>query len=88
MAKPKAASLRDNSAWHRARGNAVGLGGRRLGKLVPFKKRVRTGKARKAGPVLGNGKVLLFTGVRYQRDDVSLPDKPPASAPRPKRRRG
>jgi hypothetical protein len=59
-----------------------------LGKLVPFKKRARAGKARKTPPTAGKGQVLLFTGVRYQRDDVTVPDTPPASAPRPKRRRG
>jgi hypothetical protein len=54
-----------------------------LGKLVPFQKPAKPAKGR---PLSGQGEVVLFTGVRYQRDAVS-PDKPPATA-RPKRKRG
>ncbi len=57
-----------------------------LGKLVPFSKRVRSAK-RKPAPAQGKGQILLFTGVRYERDADAVPDKPRAAA-RPKRRRG
>lgn len=54
-----------------------------LGKLVPFQKPVRPARVK---PLSGKGEVVIFTGVRYQRDTVA-PGKPPASA-RPKRKRG
>jgi hypothetical protein len=54
-----------------------------LGKLVPFQKPARPTKGK---PVHGQGEIVLFTGVRYERDTVA-PGKPPASA-RPKRKRG
>ncbi len=59
------------------------LGEAGLGKLVTFQKSVRSAKAK---PVTGQGEVVLFTGVRYERD-TAAPDKPPATA-RPKRKRG
>ena len=59
------------------------LGEAGLGKLVPFQKPARSAKAR---PVSGKGEVVIFTGVRYEREVVA-PGKPPASA-RPKRKRG
>ena len=59
------------------------LGRPDLGKLVPFQKPARPAKGK---PVVGQGEVVLFTGVRYERDTVS-PGEPPATA-RPKRKRG
>jgi hypothetical protein len=57
----------------------------RLGKLVQFNKRGRAGKARAEAPQ--TGQVVLFTGVRYERDDSPLPDKPVGAASRTKKRR-
>jgi hypothetical protein len=54
-----------------------------LGKLVPFQKPARPVRVK---PLSGKGEVVIFTGVRYERETVS-PGKPPASA-RPKRKRG
>jgi hypothetical protein len=59
------------------------LGEAGVGKLVPFQKPARPAKPK---PTTGQGEVILFTGVRYQRDVVA-PGKPPSSA-RPKRKRG
>lgn len=59
-------------------------GGRPLGKLVTFEKRRPETKASK--PSLGKAEVVMFTGVRYERD-APEPGKPPASAGS-KRKRG
>lgn len=57
-----------------------------MGKLVQLPKRGRT-KARAQSA--GTGEVLLFTGVRYERNDgTTLPDKPVGTASGGKRRRG
>ncbi len=58
----------------------------RLGKLVLFEKRGRSPKARPepAEPA----EIVLFTGVRYERNGTTLPDKPTGSATGTKRRRG
>jgi hypothetical protein len=56
-----------------------------LGKLVQFDRRGRQAKAR--GVQAGPGEVVLFTGVRYERDGTPLPSKPIGTA-RAKRRRG
>ncbi|MDR3475213.1 MAG: hypothetical protein P4M09_26475 [Devosia sp.] len=56
-----------------------------MGKLVPFEKRRRAPRA-KVDPG-GSGEILMFTGVRYQRDTAKLPadgTKPE----RPNRKRG
>jgi hypothetical protein len=55
-----------------------------LGKLVPFHKPARPARAK---PLAGKGEVVIFTGVRYERDAVT-PGKPPARTARPKRKRG
>ena len=57
----------------------------RLGKLVQLPKRGRT-KTRSQSA--GTGEVLLFTGVRYERDGTTLPHKPVGTASGGKRRRG
>jgi hypothetical protein len=56
-----------------------------LGKLVQFDKRGRHPKARPVNP--GNAQILMFTGVRYQRDGTPVPGKPVGSS-RSKRKRG
>ena len=56
---------------------------RTLGKLVQFDKRGRHPKARPL--VTGNAQIVLFTGVRYERDVTPVPGKP---VNRPKRKRG
>jgi len=57
-----------------------------LGKLVQFAKRGRSAKPKLAGRE--TAEIVLFTGVRYQREDSPLPDKPVGAAPGAKRRRG
>jgi hypothetical protein len=71
-------SFRRNPPAHRLSGR---LG---LGKLVPFQKPARPARAK---PLIGKGEVVIFTGVRYERDTLT-PGKPPASTARPKRKRG
>jgi len=56
-----------------------------LGKLVQFDRRGRHPKARPESS--GKGQVVLFTGVRYERDGTPLPAKPLRGA-RSKRKRG
>jgi hypothetical protein len=57
-----------------------------LGKLVPFEKRNRT---REGGALekAGKAQILMFTGVRYERDTAETPPRPTAT-PRAKRKRG
>jgi hypothetical protein len=45
-----------------------------LGKLVQFDKRVR--RQRTLPAQAGNAQVVLFTGVRYERDGTPVPSKP------------
>lgn len=60
------------------------FGEARLGKLLQMPKRGRSAKPAAGQP----GEVILFTGVRYERNDTpSLPTKP-AGAASGKRRRG
>ncbi|MHB1104232.1 MAG: hypothetical protein ACYC0C_15965 [Devosia sp.] len=56
-----------------------------MGKLVQFDKRGRHPKARPIN--LGNAQIVLFTGVRYERDGTPVPGKPLGTT-RPKRKRG
>ena len=56
-----------------------------MGKLVQFSRRGRSSKARAAERE--TAQIVLFTGVRYQRDDAPAPDKP-MGATGAKRRRG
>ena len=53
---------------------------------MQFTKRERTPKARAEGAE--SAKVVLFTGVRYERSGSTLPDKPAGAASGGKRRRG
>lgn len=56
-----------------------------VGKLVRFEKRRVEQKSR--APKQGGAEIVMFTGVRYQRDTTTEPGKP--SAPTgPKRKRG
>ena len=56
---------------------------RALGKLVQFEKRGRQPKVRPL--TSGVAQIVLFTGVRYERDGTPVPGKP---LNRPKRKRG
>jgi len=67
------------------RGPGAGRQEAGLGKLVPFEKRRRIGRAQPAEPA--EGKILIFTGVRYQRTSSTLPNDGNTPA-RPKRKRG
>ncbi|MGV3650045.1 MAG: hypothetical protein ACO1OK_01360 [Devosia sp.] len=57
-----------------------------MGKLLSF---VSRPQARKRPPLPGAqpGKLLLFTGIRYERPDAPQPDKPDHHSG-PRRRRG
>ena len=59
-----------------------------VGKLVQFDRRGRTGQAAKPAPT-AQAEILIFTGVRYERETGtgSSPDKPSASSGG-KRKRG
>lgn len=59
---------------------------RQLGKLVHFEKRVVRPEAGKS-PGSTNAEILIFTGVRYERDTPVTPTKP-SSSPGTKRKRG
>jgi len=56
-----------------------------LGKLVPFEKQAksRDSKSDRAG----TAEILMFTGVRYEREAPTVPTKPTASSGN-KRKRG
>jgi hypothetical protein len=56
----------------------------KLGKLVQLPKRGRAPKS--SAPPTGPAEVVLFTGVRYERNDA--PTKPAGAASGGKRRRG
>lgn len=56
-----------------------------MGKLVQFERRGRHPKARPINP--GVAQIVLFTGVRYERDGTPVPGKP-LGTHRPKRKRG
>jgi hypothetical protein len=57
-----------------------------LGKLLTFDSRARGAKAR--DKVEAPGQVVLFTGVRYERDPSPEPQKPLGTPSGVKRRRG
>jgi hypothetical protein len=56
-----------------------------MGKLVQFDKRERHPRARPINT--GNAQIVLFTGVRYERDGTPVPGKPLGTT-RPTRKRG
>ena len=59
---------------------------RNLGKLVQFETKSRAAGSGKPGRS-STAEILIFTGVRYERDMPATPTKPTAS-PRTKRKRG
>lgn len=50
-----------------------GLGRADMGKLIQFDRRGRRAKAKPA--IIGNARILLFTGVRYERDGTPVPGR-------------
>jgi len=70
-------------------GNLPILSEARLGKIVQLPKRGRSAKSEAHEPTAhAPAEVILFTGVRYERNDTpGLPTKPAGAAPG-KRRRG
>jgi hypothetical protein len=55
-----------------------------MGKLIQFDWRGRRAKAKPA--IAGNARILLFTGVRYERDGTPVPGR--QGPARQKRKRG
>jgi len=57
-----------------------------MGKLVPFERqaKARDSKVDRSG----SAKILMFTGVRYERESPTVPTKPTASSSGTKRKRG
>ena len=58
----------------------------KLGKLVPFERREKGRDSGKADRSEG-AEILMFTGVRYERDSSNAPTKPTPSSGS-KRKRG
>ena len=58
----------------------------KLGKLVPFERRGKDRDSGKADRPEG-AEILIFTGVRYERETSTAPTKPTASSGN-KRKRG
>ena len=55
-----------------------------LGKLVPFEKQAKSRDAKSAS--VGGANILMFTGVRYERESPTVPTKPtPTSGTKRKR---
>jgi len=59
-----------------------------VGKLVQFEQRGKGGTPRQAGAKQAEAEILIFTGVRYERETGSTPPKPTASSSGGKRKRG
>lgn len=72
--------MRTAAFWKRAGAQEAGLG-----KLLPFDQLRRVPRDRPPGQP--EGRVLMFTGVRYQRGDTPVPHDGSTPA-RPKRKRG
>ena len=58
----------------------------RLGKLVRLEFGARDGQRR--GKAAGPAEILLFTGVRYERQEPAVPDRPLPGANAPARSGG
>lgn len=58
-----------------------------MGKLVQFERRGKGGAGARAERAAG-AEILIFTGVRYERQDDAKPTKPTASSTGGKRKRG
>ena len=55
-----------------------------MGKLVPFEKQAKSRDAKSAS--VGGANILMFTGVRYERESPTVPTKPtPTSGTKRKR---
>lgn len=57
-----------------------------MGKLVPFEKQAKSRDSK--GERAGTAEILIFTGVRYEREAPTVPPKPTASSSGSKRKRG
>ncbi|HZY68218.1 MAG TPA: hypothetical protein VFE52_06500 [Devosia sp.] len=58
-----------------------------MGKLVQFERRERGGTAAR-DPGTPPAEILIFTGVRYERQSDASPPKPTATSSGGKRKRG
>lgn len=58
-----------------------------MGKLVQFEGRGRGTRVEKIDPT-ANAEILIFTGVRYERQTGVTPTKPPSASSGGKRKRG
>ena len=58
-----------------------------MGKLVQFENRGKGSAAPRDGPGTA-GQILIFTGVRYERETGASPTKPTATSSGGKRKRG
>jgi hypothetical protein len=67
-------------------GGREGRTERQVGKLVQFEKR-QAPRVKGRPPVSDSAEILMFTGVRYERGEPTMPPKPTAS-PSAKRKRG
>ena len=70
--------------WHFAGRQLTEMG---LGKLVHFQKRERPADGGKQDRSR-DAEILIFTGIRYERDTPTMPTKPTASSSGSKRKRG
>lgn len=58
-----------------------------MGKLVRFDSQRKVGSASRPDGT-GEAEILIFTGVRYERQSAETPTKPTASSSGGKRKRG
>lgn len=58
-----------------------------MGKLVQFESRGKGGTGQREERAT-EAEILIFTGVRYERETSTTPTKPPASSSGGKRKRG
>lgn len=59
-----------------------------MGKLVQFENRGKGSAAPRESTGTGEGQILIFTGVRYERETGANPTKPTATSSGGKRKRG
>ena len=59
-----------------------------MGKLVQFEQKGKGSGTPREGAGLTEGQILIFTGVRYERDTGANPPKPTATSSGGKRKRG
>jgi hypothetical protein len=58
-----------------------------LGKLVPFERREPNRDSGKSARPTTEAEILMFTGIRYERQSPAAPTKP-STSPRTKRKGG